>query len=180
MEPEGPSYNTLPKVPLHKGHHLTKLPKDVTVYADSRQEKMGARSRAWADAQLEEEHSFQRWSFQGVAVLGHLGAASDHGLMQRMLTLRSSLVTPMGVCRHKDGVRQRIRSAGVEGETSRKGEGWVQRTLDSFPQLRSFKKKGGKTTTWLSNSTFEYSSKRMKSRVSKTCLYHTPYSKQSY
>lgn len=66
MEPEGPSYNTLPKVPLHKEtahrllpthlslHHFTKLPSDATVYADSRQEKVGARSRAWTDAQREE------------------------------------------------------------------------------------------------------------------------------
>lgn len=28
---------------------------------------------------LKREHSFQRWSFQGAVVLGHLGAASDQG-----------------------------------------------------------------------------------------------------
>lgn len=140
-EPEGRSYNTLPKVPLH---HLA-FSQLICLFTTSLNclrmwlSMQIADRKRWEPGLLHEqthslkkEHSFQRWSFQGVVVLGHLDAASDHGLMERMLTLRWSLVTPMGVCRHKDGVRQRIRSAGMEGETSRKGEGWVQRTLDSI------------------------------------------------
>lgn len=77
-----------------------------------------------------------------MAVLGHLGAASEHVLMERMLTLRPSLVTPTGVCRHKDGE--------TESQVSRRGR-WNFKKGSRvgpkdpglhLPQLRSFKKKG--------------------------------------
>lgn len=134
----------LPKVPLYKEipsclltthlslHYFTKLPKDVTVMQTADRQRWEPGLVHEQMHRLKKQHSFQRLSFQGVVVLGHLGAASDHGLVETMLTLHWSLVTPMCVHRHKDGVRQSIRSAAREGKTSRKGEGWVQRTLDSI------------------------------------------------
>ena len=106
----------LPKVPLYKEipsclltthlslHYFTKLPKDVTVMQTADRQRWEPGLVHEQMHRLKKQHSFQRLSFQGVVVLGHLGAASDHGLVETMLTLHWSLVTLMCVHRHKDGV----------------------------------------------------------------------------